>query len=794
MNMGTPDVQNKLVAAQRWMEIILEEQFPSNFHDSLRSGVRLCKVVNTIWPKSIPQIKRSMVPHNQVQNINNYLHACNKLGMDDSQLFLANDLFEGHDLEKVAKNILMLKMIVQNQVPHHDLQMLLVHVASIRRRLKDQSYVSAVSSKHAKARSLLESRSSQHILARERRWRAKRPPAPPPPRSREKIAVDMKSISEHSEAAWEHRVTSTRGDASPSISSVSSGSSLSTLESICTQNPAYLETFKSGNAFNTLAILEAAAKTSMLVASDSGIRRFPPGSTTGNDEDDYEYSTTRSAISLSSFEEVLSACDSLDYPGAVVDEEDQEWINLMSPNSKQSNYEMFKVEFDNLVGRLDGIKSPNIHGGGFKDKLSNQEISQILQYELGSQLGREKIWYHIIQSEQNALLLSPWRKQVISSKAISDGPMRSTIKLLMKKGIPLQYRGEVWLMCTGALKRIAFRRNYYIKLLQKQKSTKRTGVADTPHGRVMNAIARRNAGIWDDSSRSLEQMEILERVVQHILLVVGEEAAFWLTTQIVEFMTPIDHVCSGLSVVVDEVTFATLVREVDPDLMRALELVFLNSDVGTHAEKSDLPQIVISRLPLCEWIRRIYTFGNTATKELEDLTMLIWDMFVFQGEKVLFLVALALLMIVRETVFSATTWEQSVAAVDSSIRIAAKKPSLLLEHMSKYTKSCKRSQIAVKRARARDTVTRRVAEYIADTDKQLHMPSSIPPMANENSSTQASAGDLNVNKIQTGLVQFQKRQRTYLRRMDLSSVVELSEVVSLVFPRVKGEEKEWVKT
>jgi hypothetical protein len=116
------DIQKKIASsfdpqkaeeAQRWVEALVGEQFHAHLQGGLKSGVALCKLINAIKPGLVRTINIENTPFKQRENINNYLSACKQLGMEDSELFVATDLFEGQNMVIVLHNLFALGSIAQ---------------------------------------------------------------------------------------------------------------------------------------------------------------------------------------------------------------------------------------------------------------------------------------------------------------------------------------------------------------------------------------------------------------------------------------------------------------------------------------------------------------------------------------------------------------------------------------------------------------------------------------------------------------------------------------------------------
>ncbi|KAL7845596.1 hypothetical protein AOLI_G00237880 [Acnodon oligacanthus] len=79
--------------AQRWVEEVTRKRFgSSNFRSALENGVLLCDLINKLKPGIIKRVNRLSTPIAGLDNVNVFLKACGKLGLNDSQLFHPGDL------------------------------------------------------------------------------------------------------------------------------------------------------------------------------------------------------------------------------------------------------------------------------------------------------------------------------------------------------------------------------------------------------------------------------------------------------------------------------------------------------------------------------------------------------------------------------------------------------------------------------------------------------------------------------------------------------------------------------
>ncbi|KAL3901283.1 MAG: hypothetical protein SGCHY_000740, partial [Lobulomycetales sp.] len=92
--------------AQKWIESTLNEPFmiPDDFHESLKSGVTLCKLASAVTGKPV-KFNTSKMPFKQMENINEFLTVCDSLGLPKSDQFMTVDLFEKKNPNQVVDTI-----------------------------------------------------------------------------------------------------------------------------------------------------------------------------------------------------------------------------------------------------------------------------------------------------------------------------------------------------------------------------------------------------------------------------------------------------------------------------------------------------------------------------------------------------------------------------------------------------------------------------------------------------------------------------------------------------------------
>ncbi|XP_044049697.1 LIM domain only protein 7b isoform X3 [Siniperca chuatsi] len=102
--------------AQRWIEEVTGKSFGCNdFRAALENGVLLCDLINQLKPGIIKRVNRLSTPIAGLDNVNVFLKACGKLGLNVSQLFHPGDLqdlstratLRGDESNRRLKNVLI---------------------------------------------------------------------------------------------------------------------------------------------------------------------------------------------------------------------------------------------------------------------------------------------------------------------------------------------------------------------------------------------------------------------------------------------------------------------------------------------------------------------------------------------------------------------------------------------------------------------------------------------------------------------------------------------------------------
>ena len=79
----------------------------------LKNGVILCKIINVINPNAVKRINSaSSGTFKNMENINNFLDACEAIGCKKLDLFQTVDLYEGQNLAQVRVVVVFVVVVV----------------------------------------------------------------------------------------------------------------------------------------------------------------------------------------------------------------------------------------------------------------------------------------------------------------------------------------------------------------------------------------------------------------------------------------------------------------------------------------------------------------------------------------------------------------------------------------------------------------------------------------------------------------------------------------------------------
>lgn len=105
------DAQQKEVIG--WIQTVLGEEFEQgSFHNMLRDGVRLCRLLNRVSSLEVEHRDSKQI-FVQRENICSFINGLKALGLNEYELFQTNDLFEERDLKQVVISLYALSRQLQ---------------------------------------------------------------------------------------------------------------------------------------------------------------------------------------------------------------------------------------------------------------------------------------------------------------------------------------------------------------------------------------------------------------------------------------------------------------------------------------------------------------------------------------------------------------------------------------------------------------------------------------------------------------------------------------------------------
>eukprot|EP01113_Clastostelium_recurvatum_P010599 TRINITY_DN1528_c0_g1_i1.p1 TRINITY_DN1528_c0_g1~~TRINITY_DN1528_c0_g1_i1.p1 ORF type:complete len:718 (-),score=112.69 TRINITY_DN1528_c0_g1_i1:220-2301(-) len=144
------NLQLALAESRDWIERVIGEKFPSDdFQVSLKNGTFLCKLANQIKPGLIPKINPGKGDFAERENLAFFISACKKLGLKDTQVFEANDLFEAKRIRNVAIALYWLgraaRMVPTYKGPHLNLLAFKhMNCSACKKQIKDNNYLATL--------------------------------------------------------------------------------------------------------------------------------------------------------------------------------------------------------------------------------------------------------------------------------------------------------------------------------------------------------------------------------------------------------------------------------------------------------------------------------------------------------------------------------------------------------------------------------------------------------------------------------------------------------------------------
>jgi F-box protein 20 len=86
------DLQAVVTEARQWIQAVIGKELQGEFRESLEDGIVLCELMSKLKPGSIRKINAKNIAIAHLDNLKQFLTACESLGLKDSQLFNLTDL------------------------------------------------------------------------------------------------------------------------------------------------------------------------------------------------------------------------------------------------------------------------------------------------------------------------------------------------------------------------------------------------------------------------------------------------------------------------------------------------------------------------------------------------------------------------------------------------------------------------------------------------------------------------------------------------------------------------------
>lgn len=248
---------------------------------------------------------------------------------------------------------------------------------------------------------------------------------------------------------------------------------------------------------------------------------------------------------------------------------------------------------------------------------------------------------------------------------------------LILQGLPEKFRGEIWMLFSGAINEMATNKGYYRNLVE-QSLGKYTLASDEIERDLHRSLPEHPAFQSDLGISALRRVltayawrnptigycQAMNIVTSVLLLYVSEEEAFWLLTSICERLLPDYYNTKVVGALIDQNVFEDLINENLPALHQKLEDLGLLSMISL----SWFLTIFLSVMPF-----------NCAVS--------IMDCFFYDGARVIFQVALTILDNKQEELLEAKEEGEAMTILSSYLENVTNKDSTM-PHIAHTSSMC----------------------------------------------------------------------------------------------------------
>ncbi|CAK8695726.1 myophilin-like [Clavelina lepadiformis] len=113
------DVQvREWISSVTGVELDMNEITQESFHQTFKSGVILCKLINAIEADSVKKVNDSKMAFKQMENIGKFLDASYAYGVQKTDMFQTVDLYEGQNIPQVITGLIALSRKYQSKGGH----------------------------------------------------------------------------------------------------------------------------------------------------------------------------------------------------------------------------------------------------------------------------------------------------------------------------------------------------------------------------------------------------------------------------------------------------------------------------------------------------------------------------------------------------------------------------------------------------------------------------------------------------------------------------------------------------